>query len=168
MKLFKKIKSKFNYRLNWLGIYNSPFYPPKIKFYFGEIRVGMPYFYPRYWSKKEHCWKQKKWFGFDLLGLGYKYKYDQVRYEWFPRISIILFNRQCVISFVGHSHIQDIYWEAFLTYRDLDKSMSKEERCLELRKQFGFSWKSLSQGVETVGDDAKICLKPKYLKIWKS
>jgi len=36
---------------DYLRSYNSPFKPPKIKFYCGKIAIGTPYFYPRRWVK---------------------------------------------------------------------------------------------------------------------
>lgn len=33
--------------LKFLKIYCSPFIKPKLKLYFGRIRRGVPYFYPR-------------------------------------------------------------------------------------------------------------------------
>lgn len=37
------------YKLNWLGILNSPFRLPQVSFYFGKIERGTPYFLPRKW-----------------------------------------------------------------------------------------------------------------------
>jgi len=48
------LKNKIKYFLNdfdYLRVYNSPFKPPKIKFYCGKIALGTPYFYPRKWVK---------------------------------------------------------------------------------------------------------------------
>lgn len=39
--------SKFNY----IKAFNSPFKRPKLKWYFGKIAIGTPYFYPRRWIK---------------------------------------------------------------------------------------------------------------------
>ena len=171
MKLLKKLKKEWryikNYKFNWLGIYRSPFKPPKIKVYFGATRIGLPYFLPRKWDSVNKVWKIKKYFSIDIVGLGYKYKYDTVRYEWFPRISIMLFGKQLVFSFVGRGHLEDSYWEGYLTYCDeTDKNLSKEERLLQLKEVYGFKYRSFYNGVETNGDDAPECLKSKYLKIW--
>lgn len=49
-----KLKNKIKYFLNdfdYLRVYNSPFKPPKIKFYCGKIALGTPYFFPRKWVK---------------------------------------------------------------------------------------------------------------------
>jgi len=38
-------------RLKFLEVFNSPFKRPKLKWYFGKIAIGTPYFYPRKWVK---------------------------------------------------------------------------------------------------------------------
>ncbi len=38
-------------KFEFLKIYNSPFLHPKVKFYFGPIAIGTPYFLPRNWVK---------------------------------------------------------------------------------------------------------------------
>jgi hypothetical protein len=37
-----------------LKIYNSPFKRPKLKWYFGRVAIGTPYFLPRKWVKPTH------------------------------------------------------------------------------------------------------------------
>jgi hypothetical protein len=41
----------FAERFYWLKVYLSPFKKPNIKFYFGKVAVGTPYFLPRKWVK---------------------------------------------------------------------------------------------------------------------
>ena len=36
---------------NYIKVFNSPFKRPKLKWYFGKIAIGTPYFYPRRWVK---------------------------------------------------------------------------------------------------------------------
>ena len=48
--MFKKLKW-FIKDFEWMKVYFSPFKPPKPKFYFGEVSVGVPYFLPRVWKK---------------------------------------------------------------------------------------------------------------------
>ena len=43
--LVKNIKRDFE----WMSAFNGPFKRPKLKWYFGEITLGVPYFYPRRW-----------------------------------------------------------------------------------------------------------------------
>jgi hypothetical protein len=38
-------------RFNYIKAFNSPFKRPKLKWYFGKIAIGTPYFYPRRWVK---------------------------------------------------------------------------------------------------------------------
>jgi len=38
-------------RFNYIKAFNSPFKRPKLKWYFGKIAIGTPYFYPRKWVK---------------------------------------------------------------------------------------------------------------------
>lgn len=38
-------------KLQFLKAFNSPFKRPKLKFYFGKIAIGTPYFFPRKWVK---------------------------------------------------------------------------------------------------------------------
>ena len=39
------------YNLSFLGVLNSPFRRLKLKWYFGDIEHGTPYFLPRKWVK---------------------------------------------------------------------------------------------------------------------
>lgn len=79
----KRIKSKINswyYNTKYffesfvfLKAYFSPFKPPRVKFYFGDIKIGVPYFYPRksvkftkqdcieYYNKELDRYKNLKW-----------------------------------------------------------------------------------------------------------
>lgn len=34
----------------WMRVYFSPFKPPKLKWYFGKVALGTPYFLPRIWK----------------------------------------------------------------------------------------------------------------------
>ena len=44
--MFKKLRLPL-----FLNVYNSPFKPPKLRWYFGKIAIGVPYFLPRVWKK---------------------------------------------------------------------------------------------------------------------
>ena len=49
-KIIRYIKAKisnFKYNCGYLGVLNSPFVGLKLKWYFGKIRYGTPYFFPR-------------------------------------------------------------------------------------------------------------------------
>ena len=112
-------------KFQYLSVYNSPFVRPKIKWYFGKIAVGVPYFLP------------KKRFGFDFVGLGWKTKWDadDFRFEWNPMISFVLLKWQIAISFIPIE--SDVYWEAWLYYKfRTDKTKSKMERIAQCRIEF--------------------------------
>lgn len=47
----KKLISNLKYHFDYLGVLNSPFKKLKLKWYFGEIKHGTPYFLPRKWVK---------------------------------------------------------------------------------------------------------------------
>ena len=55
----KKLIKTIKYNLLFLKVLNSPFKGLKLKWYFGEIKHGTPYFLPRKWVKvtKEDCEK---------------------------------------------------------------------------------------------------------------
>tara|TARA_R110000868_G_scaffold22559_1_gene92495 strand:- start:2278 stop:2871 length:594 start_codon:yes stop_codon:yes gene_type:complete len=40
--------------LQFLKAFNSPFKRPKLEWYFGEVALGTPYFFPRKWVKPTH------------------------------------------------------------------------------------------------------------------
>jgi hypothetical protein len=50
----KKIKKDIMKRLEYLKAFNSPFKKPKLKWYFGKVDIGTPYFLPRRWVKPTH------------------------------------------------------------------------------------------------------------------
>ena len=51
MKWIKQQISNFKYKWSFLGVLNSPFRGLKLKWYFGKIQHGTPYFLPRRWVK---------------------------------------------------------------------------------------------------------------------
>ena len=58
-------------RFNYIKAFNSPFKRPKLKWYFGKVAIGTPYFFPRRWVKptqqmlidnaKEEIEERKRW-----------------------------------------------------------------------------------------------------------
>ena len=157
-------------KLTFLKSLCSPFKPLKLKFYFGKITVGTPYFLPRKWIKN----KEKpgylrvipvKWFQFKFVTLGWKTKYDQYRFEHSPLISIVLFNRQFVIFFIAEH--QSNYWESWLYY-ELETKGTKRERIQQCIKNYPQIWtRSSKDGKETI-DYYQLILKKKYLNENKS
>lgn len=51
MKSIKEWISNIKYNWAYLGVLNSPFVGLRLKWYFGEIQHGTPYFLPRRWVK---------------------------------------------------------------------------------------------------------------------
>ena len=82
IKKIKRIKSYWTYNFEFLKIYNSPFKNPKIKWYYGPIAIGVPYFLPRKWIKvteEEAIQSTKEIFAKDYLPFYYQNKtFDQV------------------------------------------------------------------------------------------
>ena len=57
----KSIKSSFRYDYSFLKVLNSPFVGLQLKWYFGEIKHGTPYFLPRKWVKCDFEDAHKAW-----------------------------------------------------------------------------------------------------------
>ena len=143
-----KILSNFKYffkQFFYLKVFFSPFITPRFKFYFGKIKMGTPYFLPRRWVKNPdkpgYLKAIPRKFGFDFISLGWKTKWTETdyRFEWTPGISFVAFNRQFFVWFsVPHP---DHYWTSWLYYeRDTDKSLSKEMRIAQCKKNFPQKW----------------------------
>lgn len=65
---------KLGYKFKFLKILNSPFVGLKLKWYFGEIRYGTPYFLPRKWVK---CNMQDALVAWDKLSNNVKETYER-------------------------------------------------------------------------------------------
>lgn len=107
---------------SFLGL--SIFRRPKIKAYFGKIRLGAPLFYPRRWVKTPTGYTPVdiKWFGIKVVGLGFKTKWasEDIRYEWPPSLHIIFMKLQ--LAFWLMPKHPDQYWKAMILYTDLDST----------------------------------------------
>lgn len=154
----KNIKRDFE----WISAFNSPFKSPKLKWYFGEIAIGTPYFYPRRWinnpEKPGYKMAVTKKIGFDFVNLGWKTKWSDTDYqfEWNPIWSFVFFKWQIAVSFVPHDC--HYYWEAWLYYHYNTKG-TQRERIEVCKKEFPQTY-AVSKG-ETVNFYNKI-LKRKY------
>lgn len=100
--------------------------------------------------------------GFDFVGLGYKYKYDQIRHEWNPIWSFVFFKWQIALSFIPKNY--DHYWESYVYYeRHTDKNKTKRERIEQCRKEAPQIWISYHKGEEKETIDYyDLILKKKY------
>ena len=150
--------------LNFLRAYNSPFKPPKLKWYCGKVALGTPYFFPRKWVKNPdkpgYLKAIPKKIGFDFVPLGWKTKYDSYRFEWSPRISFVFFKWQIAVTFVAPH--EDHYWEIWLYYTRETKGNTKEriELCRLLAPQ---TWTSYSKGKEETINYYNLILKKKWI-----
>lgn len=161
--MFKELRRK----LEFLKVFRSPFKSPKIKFYFGKIKIGTPHFLPRKWiaSEKEGYMKAiPKKIGMDIVPLGWKTKFDDYRYEYSPLISFVAFKKQFVILF----EIEDrsVYWESWLYYHyQTDKNLSKEERIKICIDKNPMTYKVYSGKDMVTVDYYKKILKKKYIPL---
>lgn len=122
---------------------------PVKKYYFGKLRYGCPYFTPWNYNstiltiRKEHprflrC-KHFRLFGYDIsygwpiyvinYELGWKWKFDDVRFEWCPSFQIYFFGLQFCIHWEAPDGDNDQYYEQILHYieksdKDVDKARS--------------------------------------------
>lgn len=89
----------------------------------------------------------KKW-GWDIVPLGWKTKFDSYRHEWNPMISVVGFNRQLCIYFGLNESMENMcYWEAWLTYKhETNKDDSVEDRLKALMKIYSASWGTPKKG----------------------
>lgn len=186
-------------KLEWLNILNSPFKRPTLKFYFGKLAHGTPYFYPRRWRKytlQEALDKateivgvptleNEKWtkynevrdrylkgylkavpkkVGWDLVGLGWKTKWDDYRFEWSPMFSFVFFKWQFCIFVMGHSTRQDNYWEAWLYYH-YRTSGNKLERLLKTMEDNPLTYQWSDGRVRGYECDWPYVLKDEYVSL---
>jgi hypothetical protein len=135
--MFRKLK-----KFDFLRVYLSPFKPPKVRFYVGERKIGTPYFLPRKWVKNKekpgYLKAVKKHIGFDFVGLGWKIKFDDYRFEWSPRISFVFFKWQ--IALILEAPEENHYWECWLYYRDTDRKKSIKDRIVDARNKYDCVW----------------------------
>ena len=152
------------HKLRYLKVLFSPFKPFWLKWYFGEVAIGTPYFLPRKWVKSENGEVAvPKKVGFDIVGLGWKIKWgdDDFRFEWSPVISFVFFGYQIAVTVYAPDEYDYQYWEAWLYYElRTDRSKSKSERIKQCREKFPLTYSSMD-GTKT--DYYTRILKPKYL-----
>ena len=152
-------------KFTFLKVFNSPFKRPKLKWYFGKVAIGTPYFFPRKAikdpDKPGYLKFVPKKIGFDFVGLGYKTKWTDTdyRFEWGPLWSFVFFKWQIAVSFnVPHP---EHYWVCWLTYEnDTDKNLPVEER-IKIAKEINPEIWTSSRGE---GGKETICYWDKVLK----
>jgi hypothetical protein len=153
-------------KFKFLKVFNSPFKRPKLKWYFGKITIGTPYFLPRKWvdnpDKPGYQKAVPKKIGFDFVGLGYKTKWDDhdYRFEWGPLISFVFFKWQIAVMLkVLHP---EHYWVCWLTYEnDTDNDLLDTSTRIKIAKEINPEVWTSSKGD---GKKETICYWDKVLK----
>lgn len=154
-------------KFEFLKALNSPFKPFRIRFYFGVIKIGVPYFLPRKSvPNKDNPGYLKfipKKIGFDFCGIGWKTKWSDTDYriEWEPVFSFVFFKWQIALIFIApHS---DQYWSSFLFYqRNTDKKKTKLQRIQHCIQEYPQNWTRWSDGKKESIDYYKLILRKKY------
>lgn len=106
-----------------------------------------------------------KYLWLDVIGLGWKTKWGEFRHEWPPMISLVILKRQLYIEFTLKSSFttEMSYWEAWLTYNNTDKNLSKKERLFKTFNEYSCTW--TSKGKST--DHYYKILKKKYIPVYE-
>ena len=139
---------------------NSPFKFPKIKFYLGKVRMGVPYYTPRRWTKEGY---EPKKVGYNIVRLGYKYKFDSIRFEWNPMFSFVFFGLQFCI-FIAPKN-DSSYWESWIYYNEhTDKKKPTLERLKQCIEEAPQRWVRYHNEEESSIDYYDLNLKTKWLK----
>lgn len=149
MKKLKRILNNLEYDYGWLRVINSPFVKLKGKFkWYKKPTAGTPYFLPRRWIKNKAGYstaKPIKYFGINYWSLGWKTKWSStdVRFEYSPGLSIVLFGTQIVISPIPDcdNKALDHFWEAWIIYnKHTDKNKPVEDRIKESMELYPAIW----------------------------
>lgn len=156
-------------KLDFLGVFNSPFKRPKLSFYLGKVAIGTPYFYPRTWKanpdKPGSQIAVSKKIGFDLVGLGWKTKWQDTdyRYEWSPLLSFVFFGLQFVVGLKVDN--PDNYWTCWLYYsRNTDVKLSRVERVKQSVEGFPQTFTVYSGDTKRLVNYWEKILRGKYIK----
>jgi hypothetical protein len=154
-------------RFNYIKAFSSPFKRPKLKWYFGKIAIGTPYFFPRRWvNNPDNPGYQKsvpKKIGFDFVSLGYKTKWTitDYRFEWSPLVSFVFFKWQIAVMVIPEE--QHHYWESWLYYEnDTDKTKSPRERIEQCKEEFPLTYITSNGKEKKTINYYDVILKDKY------
>lgn len=190
----KRIFSNIKFNLEFLEIINSPFKFPKIHFYFGDIKVGTPYFLPRKWVKltreeainkakniksgtftnytfdelvdyfSKHSKPVRKNFGFNWSTLGWKTKWDEYRYEYPAVLSFVAFNKQIAITINGIDGKYDMSYWEAWLYYKYNTKGSKKEKIQETIKKYSCTWSHIENNETVYENHYYKILRKKYIK----
>lgn len=129
----KKIKSKLKQKIDiWNQYHNPLFYWWQVRKYFKRPKCHFIYgkdlwFFGLYINKKYY----NKFIHFRMSGLGWKWKYDDVRHEWDPFIQIVFLRKYHLIWVFNwtdkndkNSYIRSMAtWEAILSKVHTNKTI---------------------------------------------
>jgi len=153
--------------LEFYHYFFSPFKRPKIRFYFGKTKIGVPYFFPRRVVKDPQNPGRTKFvpkkIGFDFCKLGWKTKWTgtDYRFEWSPVVSFVFFGYQ--LALIIEPIETDHYWEAWLFYHlATDNKKSIPERIIQCVSEFPKIYLRKADGVDSKIDYYQVILKEKW------
>lgn len=172
-KKFKRILSNLEYHYGWLRVINSPFIRLKWKFkWYNKPTIGTPYFLPRRIQKSKNKpdyleFIPIKYFGINYWPLGWKTKWSDtdIRFEWGPGLSLVLFGTQLVIYPVPNCDVYSIsdYWEAWIIYnKHTNKTKSIKERLRESMELYPAKWIKYEEDKQISTNYWNYILKNKY------
>ena len=100
------------------------------------------------------------------MQLGWKTKFNDLRWEFNPIWSFVFFGYQIALIFAPENDMH--YWESYLAWRyDTDKSKSTTERIKEARKKHPNIWTIHNNRVKETTDYWTKVIKKKYVQINK-
>lgn len=104
--------------------------------------------------------------GFNFCSLGWKTKWDDIRHEWNPMLSFVLFGKQLHIEIAPKNRDrEDIYWEAWLWYNYYtNKKLSKVERLKQVFNQYSATWMHYDGELRISTNHYFDILRDKYIK----
>lgn len=152
-------------KFTFLKVFLSPFKRPKIGFYFGPVKYGVPMFFPRKWIKNKdksgYLKTISKKFGFDFVNLGWKTKWSSTdyRFEYSPIWSFVFFKWQLAITFKVPK--TDHYWECYLYYTHQTKG-KVIDRIKTAKKEYPCIWIKYFRGNKITVNYWDYILKDKY------
>ena len=151
-------------KFSYLKAFCSPFKRPKLKWYFGKIAIGTPYFLPRTTindpDKPGYLKFVPRRFGFDFIQLGWKTKWTptDIRFEWEPGISFVCWKWQ--IAVLVKAPEPDHYWSAWLYYMH-NTTGTKKQRIAKCRSEFPLKYIRYNKDGESLIDYYDLILKTK-------
>lgn len=113
--------------------------------------------------RKGYYVTKPKLVGYDVVRLGYKYKFGSLRFEWNPMFSFVFFGLQFCITIVPNN--ESSYWESWLYYhKHTDKNKTTLERIQQCLKEAPQNWTVYSNGSKSEVNYYQKNLKKKWLK----